>query len=151
MNLLALKEAKTPVARRNAIMALQSTMASVTTQEHETCPLREHWAPGLYSREIFMRAGLCVIGKIHKHAHMNVVSKGKCVVYTEDGEKLIEAGETWVSLPGTKRVVLCLEDVLWTTVHANPTDSRDSAWLESQLIASSFESIAVDNRLKVAA
>lgn len=148
MNLLAPVEAKTPVERRNAIVALEATCRELP---QEDCPLREHWAPGLYSREIFMRKGLCVVGKIHKHAHMNVVSKGKCLVVTEDGERVIEAGETWVSLPGTKRSVYVIEDVLWTTVHANPTESRDTAWLESQLIASSFESIAADNQLKVAA
>lgn len=151
MNLAVLKEAKTPIERRNAIVALQSAMAAVTTHAHESPPLREHFAPGLYAREIFMRAGLCVIGKIHRHAHMNTVSKGKCVVYTEDGEKFLEAGDTWVSEPGTKRIVLCLEDVLWTTTHANPTNSRDSVWLESQLIAPSFEALEYSEPLKVAA
>lgn len=150
MNLVALKDAKTPLERRAAIVALEAaSYAPEITQA--PCPLREHFAPGLYSREIFMAAGKCVIGKIHKHAHMNVISKGRCVVYTEDGEKLLEAGDTFVSLPGTKRTVLCLEDVLWTTVHANPTDSTDSAWIESQLIAPSFEALAHAEPLKVAA
>lgn len=147
MNLVALREAKTPIERRTAIVALETMMAGLPAEVHETAPVREHFAPGLYSREIFMRAGLTTIGKIHRHAHINIVSKGRCFVYTEDGIQQLDAGDTWVSKPGTKRVVFCTEDVLWTTVHANPTDSRDSAWLESQLIAPSFEALTYDEVL----
>ncbi|MEO8154717.1 MAG: hypothetical protein ABI605_16725 [Rhizobacter sp.] len=153
-HLLRLDEARTRAERRAALLVLESTMAleaSTAGMPQEECPLREHFAPGLYSRQIFMRAGLCVVGKIHKHAHMNTVSKGACIVFTEHDTQRLDAGDTFVSLPGTKRAVFMLEDVLWTTTHANPTDSRDSAWLESQLIAPSFDALELHTQLKVTA
>lgn len=146
--LVAMDGAKTPTERRVAICALEAASRDLPQQE---LPLRHHFAPGQYAREIFMAAGRAVVGKIHRHAHINVVSKGSCIVYTEDGTKRLEAGDTFVSLPGTKRAVFVLEDVLWTTVHANPTDSRDIDWLESQLIAPSFDALVYDEPLKVAA
>ena len=148
MNLTTLFEAKSPAERRDAICALEEASRGMP---QEDCPLRNHFAPGLYSREIFMRAGLCVVGKVHKHAHINVVSKGKCIVFTEDGQQMLEAGDTWVSLPATKRAVFVIEDVLWTTTHANPTDSRDVLWLESQLIAPSFDLLVYDTPARLAA
>lgn len=146
MQLTTLFEAKTPAERRDAICALEAA-----SREHPQVqpPLRHHFAPGLYAREIFMEAGLCVVGKIHKHAHMNTVSKGKCIVYTEDGQELLEAGDTWTSKPGTKRAVFVIEDVLWTTTHANPTDARDTDWLESQLIAPSFDTLIYEQHLEL--
>jgi quercetin dioxygenase-like cupin family protein len=146
MNELALLDnAKTPAERRAAIVALEEASRRAGAEQPNLqahCPLREHWAPGQYAREIFMPAGACIVGKIHRHAHVNIVSKGRAVVFTEhEGKQVIEAGDTWVSKPGTKRTVLVLEDMLWTTVHANPTDSKDSAWLESQLIAPSFDAL----------
>lgn len=148
MQLTTLFEAKTPAARRDAICALER--ASLVHPQ-VVPPLRHHFAPGLYAREIFMETGLCVVGKIHKHSHVNTVSKGKCIVYTEDGQQLLEAGDTWVSKAGTKRAVFVIEDVLWTTTHANPTDSRDTDWLESQLIAPSFDALIYEHPLELEA
>jgi hypothetical protein len=129
--------ATSPAERRAAIMAFQ---AQLDEQPQVEPPLRHHFAPGVYGREIFMAAPLVIVGKIHQHAHLNTVSKGRCIVFTpEDGPELIEAGDTWVSKPATKRIVFILEDVLWTTTHANPTDARDLEWLESQLIAPAFD------------
>lgn len=134
---------------RAKILALQGALAKLPSIEPQ-CPLRHHFAPGQYAREIFVpahpdpdrpEAVSVVIGKIHIHAHVNVVSQGCCMVYTEDGLVEIKAPATFISSPGTKRVVLVLEDLIWTTVHANPTDERDLGRLEALLIAPSYEAL----------
>lgn len=137
----ALLAAPTPAERRAALVALEQE-----SRKHPQVdpPLRHHFAPGLYAREIFMHAGLVVVGKIHWHAHVNTVSKGACIVVTEDGLQRLEAGDTWVSKAGTKRAVFVEQDVLWTTVHANPDNCRDLGVLEARLIAPSFDDLFID-------
>ena len=92
-----------------------------------------YFAHGLYAREITIKAGTLLTGKIHRTEHLNIVSKGRIIVWTEDGMKEVAAPFTMVSRPGTKRVGYALEDTVWTTVHA--TTETDLAKLEAELIA----------------
>lgn len=63
------------------------------------CPLKHHFAPGLYAREIFIPAGSVVVGKIHRHSHINVISQGSAIVVTEFGRMEVSAPYTFVSEP----------------------------------------------------
>jgi len=131
---------------RRAIVALQTTIEegieSGAFEKYEG-KLTHHFAPGLYAREFFMEAGKVVVGKIHKHAHVNTISKGHVVVSTEHGEDPIEyvAPITFVSVPGTKRAVHVLEDTIWTTYH--PTEETDLKKIEEDVIAETFEDLEV--------
>lgn len=134
-----------PVTRQ-AIMNLQDSMIAALRNAGEIiipgntddkCPLKHHFAPGLYAREIFIPAGILIIGKIHRHSHVNTISKGKVVVATEFGLEELTAPHSFVSQPGVKRSVLALEDTIWTTYH--PTDETDLDKIEEYVIAPSFE------------
>jgi hypothetical protein len=39
----------------------------------------------MYAREILLPAETFIVGKIHKHAHLNIVTRGRCTVVTEFG------------------------------------------------------------------
>jgi hypothetical protein len=93
-----------------------------------------HFADGLYAREITIRAGTILTGKVHSTEHLNIVSQGRIAVWTEDGMKIVAAPCTLISRPGTKRVGFALEDTVWTTIHANPQNFTDLADLELALI-----------------
>ena len=97
----------------------------------------------MYAREILIPAGYVIVGKIHRHAHVNTISKGKAAVATEFGMETIEAPHTFVSKPGTKRAVLALEDTIWTTYH--PTDETDLDKIEDDIIAVSFDEYEQSN------
>lgn len=126
-------------APRDKILALQEAIdASRVSCLHELVP-KHHFAPGAYARELFVPAGRIVVGKIHRHAHVNVLSQGKCMVFTEDGLVELEAPHTFISTPGTKRVVFTLTDIVWTTVHV--TNETDLAKLEAELIAPSYDDL----------
>lgn len=103
------------------------------------CPLNHHFAPGAYAREILLPAGSLVVGKIHKHAHINVISRGRVMVVTDTGMYTLQAPYTFVSDPGTKRVVYAYEDTVWTTVHV--TTETDLAKLEGELIAPTYAAL----------
>jgi hypothetical protein len=101
------------------------------------CPLKHHFAPGAYGREIFIPKDSLIVGKIHKHSHLNMLMKGRVSVLTEEGPKMLEAPLTMVSPAGTKRVVYTHEDTVWVTVHL--TNETDLGKIEDEVIAKSFE------------
>lgn len=119
---------------RDEVMNVQNLVAQFPQVD---CPLNHHFAPGAYAREILLPAGSFVIGKIHKHAHINVISKGRVTVLTEAGRVDMQAPYTFVSDPGTKRCVYAWEDTVWTTVHV--TEETDMERLEAEIIAPTYE------------
>ena len=101
------------------------------------CPLIHAFAPGAYGRQIFIPKETLVVGKIHKHAHLNFLMKGKVLVATEEGPKTYEAPLMMVSKAGTKRVVYTYEDTIWATVHL--TNETDLEKIEEEIIAKDYE------------
>lgn len=136
------QQARNPLEVRADILQMQEAMAPLPQVE---CPLKHHFAPGMYVREIFIPRGTVVVGKIHRHAHVNIISKGTGKVVTEFGEFEYEAPYTFVSQPGTKRALVTLSDTIWTTIHANPEDETDLEALESKIISPDYASIGLEN------
>jgi quercetin dioxygenase-like cupin family protein len=128
---------------RAKIFALQDSLV-VAIKDGEIVPydfdanLQHHFAPGAYGRTLFFPKGTVIVGKIHKHAHLNILSQGEVVVLTESGGmERLKGPLTMVSPPGTKRAVYALEDTTWTTVHL--TDETDLAKIEDHVIAPTYE------------
>lgn len=129
-----------PGATREEILDLQDHLMSAVAQgvfPEPAMPLRHIFTDGAYARELTMPAGSVVVGKIHKHSHLNFITKGKVAVVTEFGKEIYTAPYTFVSQPGTKRVVMILEDTIWTTVHV--TNETDLEKIEDYVIAKSFD------------
>jgi hypothetical protein len=109
---------------------LQSNLAALPQVD---CPLVHRFTPGLYVREIFMPKGTLIISKLHKTEHPYVVSKGHARVWTEEaGVVDIRAPHCGITKPGTRRVLLIVEDCVWTTFH--PTTETDVDKIEEQII-----------------
>ena len=141
MEIEVMHERALQLGRRVAILRLQDAIVyGGLDVGHAACPVQHHFAPGAYGREMTLPAGLVVVGKIHRHAHINVISKGRVQVFTEqDGVLELAAPCTFVSSPGTKRVVHVLEETVWTTVHV--TDKTDLAEIEREVIATDFSEV----------
>lgn len=127
---------------RVAIAGMDQSMRDMPNAgSTKDCPVRNWFQPGVYCREITMPEGLIIAGRIHRHAHLNIVSHGRCVVVTEAGCEVIEAPCTFMSEAGTKRLVYTTSDVVWTTIHSNPTEERDEATLLASLSVESYDEI----------
>ena len=127
---------------RETILAFQAELGNLATFQPRECPLKHTFAPCMYAREIFLPADTFIVGKIHKHAHLNIVTKGRCTVVTEFGRKEIDATNgpvTFTSDAGAKRALYCHEDTIWTTVHL--TNSTDLAEIEREIIAPTYEEL----------
>lgn len=126
--------------RENAFN-LQNAMLAIP-ESHVEPELNHYFAPGMYGREMTIDAGVTIVGKIHKHAHINIISKGIIDVVTEFGTARYKAPYTFVSEPGTKRCVHAVTDTIWTTIHA--TESNDLEEIEKEVIAESFDCLKLD-------
>ena len=101
-------------------------------------PLQHVFAPGVYARTMSIPKGGVLVGKIHKHKHLNILSQGTVLVLTEnEGIERLTGPLTMVSEQGTKRAVVAETDAVWTTIHL--TNETDLAKIESEVIAASFE------------
>ncbi|HLH92068.1 MAG TPA: hypothetical protein VKX28_26850 [Xanthobacteraceae bacterium] len=117
---------------RDAVAAFE---AQLRGYPQLTLTVRHWFAPGIYARELMIPAGTLLTGKIHKAAHLCIMSAGDMEVLTEGGIVRVKAPFTLVSPPGTKRIALAHADTVWTTIH--PSTETDLDKLEAELIAES--------------
>ena len=143
-NMLASPAADKSIIRER-ILSLQEEMQQM---EQVDCPVKHHFSTGSYAREILLPASSFVIGKIHRHSHVNVISQGECLVLTEDGVRHYKAPLTFISLPETKRVVYSITDVVWTTVHV--TSETDLAKIEEYVISPTYNDLDASILLEAA-
>lgn len=130
---------------RAAIFELQNYFESIVYDEDQEskCTLRHFYSNGLYAREMFIPATMCIVGKIHKHAHLNTISKGIIRVTSEFGQCEYDATNhpcTFESLAGTKRAVYAITDTVWTTYHViDHAQYSNNDELVKALTAESYE------------
>lgn len=115
---------------------IQAMPGNLTAKDFNT---KHHFSPGIYMRELSIPKGTVLTGKIHKTAHLNILSQGKLTVWTEDGMKTLSASTVILSQPGIKRVGFAHEDSVWITVHHNSDGEMDVEKLESKLTVETFE------------
>lgn len=138
-----------PLTMRDKVNAIEAEMRKApsfgrmraeTDFEQVELPLKHHFSPGVYAREIFIPKGTLVTGRIHKYQQINIMSQGDVSVLTEDGIVRAQAPFTVVSPPGTKRIVYAHEDTVWTTIIG--TDETDIDKLEDHLTVRTDEEYA---------
>lgn len=123
----------------NAIKEMDNPDIKTFFGDTEICPLKHSFAPGIYVREIKIPAGMVIVGKLHKHEHPNFLLEGEVIVITEDGgREYLKAPCSMISKGGTKRALYSVTDLVWTTVHHNPTDTQDLDELEEIIIAKDY-------------
>ena len=134
-----------PIARQKIMDIQRACQALPDGQRMDESPPLKHWlAPGVYAREIHLPAGTVVVGKIHRHRHFNIISKGRITCYTEFGLETHNAPSSFISEPGTKRVVYTHEDAIWTTIHSTPTDETDIPTLEDMFTAFEYAELGME-------
>lgn len=134
-----------PISRER-ILDLEAQIKHMRAGEFDAEQGVKHWfAPGVYCRDMFLPTETVVVGKLHRHEHMNFLLHGTVLVASEFSTELFAAPRIWKSEAGIKRVVYTIEAALWTTVHANPDDETDVAVLEARLIAPDYETLDREN------
>ena len=156
--LAVIDNSREKVEFRQKMLALENHMKERFDPEevHRACPLTHYFTPidkkygcAAYARQIFIPKGYLVIGKIHRHAHLNFIMQGKVSVNTEFGKKYFEAPCTFVSEPGLKRAVYAEEDTIWTTVHLTKHCGEEFLKeIEDEVIAPDYETLGLVSSLE---
>lgn len=112
------------------------------TQPQIELPLKHYFSNGVYARELEIKKGTILTGKIHKFENLNILSKGDISIISQDGVVRVKAPYTVVSTPGVKRLAYAHEDCLWTTILG--TDSKDHVEIENKFTTNNYNEIEVD-------
>src|ERR1043166_6557165 len=111
---------------------------------HHFTPIDPKYGCCAYAREMFVPKGYVIVGKIHKHAHLNFLMKGKMSVASENGTQIVEAPMIMVSQPGIKRAGYALEDSIWVTVHLTEHVGEEHLEeIEEEVIAKNYEELGL--------
>lgn len=104
---------------------LTALQREAETAPQVDCPVKHHFAPGIYGREMSIPAGTMVVGATHLHENLVIVKKGEILVATPDGVVQVSAGDVMRCMPGTKNAVIAVTDASWMNVFSNPDDETD--------------------------
>jgi len=95
-----------------------------------------HFSPGIYAREMRLKKGTVLTGKIHKTEHLCILN-GDIEIASQDGKGRFTGYLTFRSKPGIKRIGYAHEDTVFTTIHA--IEGTDIQSIESALVVDTFE------------
>lgn len=126
---LELQELAQKVPTRDQINRLQREMIKHPQAELET---EHYFSDGMYCRKVSRPAGTLIVGKVHKKDHFFICAAGEIIAWTENGMKVMKAGDVVESKPGTKRVTFAVTDAIGITVHK--TDKTDLDEIEQEVI-----------------
>lgn len=125
-------------ATRERIMELQDHLAAMPQID---LPLRHFFANGLYMRELYVPAGVCAVGRVHKHDQITTIM-GDCTIVTPGEAPVRVTGYEVSETPaGVKRAVYAHKDTWITSVHQNPDNLRDPDALVAQLTVPNYDQL----------
>lgn len=126
---------------RNLITKIE--IAAMKSDNKIDSPAKHLFSKGVYARELFIPKGSLIVGKIHKHENLNIMSSGDLSILSVEGVIRVKAPYSTVSSPGIKRVAYAHEDTVWTTIHG--TDETDLEIIEDQFIAKTYDDVPALN------
>lgn len=132
------------VTRENILnleAAIKNLPDSIGEQEAlET--LNDHvFAPGVYARVMTLPAGMTVVGKIHKYAHICLITHGTVKIVSEFDSGVYSAPRIWISEPGVKRTLHALSDFQMVNILPNPSDTQDLDEIDAKVIAKNYKDL----------
>ena len=122
----------TDVSRTAEILNLQQAIMVMPDNDFVMPEAGHCFAPGAYARTLIISEGELIIGKMHRHAHLNIISYGEIAVATHDGLEFKSGHSVFTSTPFVKRCVYAIKDTCWTTIHL--TEETDLDKVEDDVI-----------------
>lgn len=126
-------------ARRGWITRLGHVLQSLPGDKGKL-DVKHSFLDGVYMRELFIPKGTLLVGKVHKLACMNLVTKGDISVLTETGSARVKAGYSVVSPAGIQKVGYAHEDTVFVNVFRTDETNPD---LIEQAIAWDGDTLAI--------
>jgi len=100
---------------------LDMVQAEIASRPQIDLPVVHEFTKGLYSRQLFMPAGVEISSKCHKTQHQYVIAFGVVDIYLKGkGWERVIGYKRGVTEPGTRRVFRTITDTMLITFH--PTE-----------------------------
>ena len=125
-----------PLLVREYLMLVAKRLLAMPGKKLEL-EVRHTFLEGMYQRELLIPKGTLLMGKIHKQACINIVSKGDIAVLTETGSARVKAGFSVVSPAGIQKLGYAHEDTIFVNVFR--TDETDPGKIEDVIAWESYE------------
>jgi hypothetical protein len=90
---------------------------AILGREQVLVPVVHKFAHGIYIREIFLKKGYALTGRIHKQDDYQIVYFGDISILTENGLKRFTGPNGFTSKAGVKPYAFAHEDTLFSTAH----------------------------------
>lgn len=108
---------------------LQKQLSKLPQYEPET---KHYFHGGMYCREVFRKAGVLVVGAVHRKEHFYLIVSGTVAITTDDGVVEVTGPHLFLSKPGTKRAVYAMTDTTCMTFHQTESTTVEAA--EAELV-----------------
>lgn len=132
------------------LQQLENTLIQVLPDDVKIDPpIKHHFSPNLYTREMRLNAGDMIIGKTHRHAHFCRVVQGRALVYSEHGWAQIEAPFYFQAPAGIKRLFIALEDFVFQTEHETSLTDLEEIERECIVPNEQLHQFRIENGLEV--
>ena len=125
---------------RNTLAPLDDTVSHHTEEMQDLMPVTHKLENGLYTREVFMPAGMLVVSFIHKQNHPSFFMEGEMSLLMDSGEvKRVKAPMVVHTEAGTQRVAVIHEDTRWACVYR--TDAKTIEEAEKEVYTMDFREL----------
>ena len=122
------RELTKPAPGLREIMRLQQSMSELPQFE---LPVQHHFTAGAYGRQLFVPAGVMLVGKLHRTEHFLLVVGDVEIINGAQRER-VTGIRVMNTKPGTKRAIYAHADSTLFTFHV--TDLKDVEAIEEEII-----------------
>lgn len=103
------------------------------------------FAPGVYIRKMYLPKGSILTSKVHRTEHAFIVSKGSILVYDGIHQAVIlKSSYDGITLPGTRRMGIALEDTIWMNVHPTKIQPKSNSDEDVQAAVDKIEKRVIE-------
>lgn len=113
---------------------IEQIEAEMLRMPQADCPVVHHFGPGIYIREVTLKAGTLAVGHAQKFEHLNIMLTGSVAIVDDGQIKTLKAPMIYVGKPGRKMGYV-LEDTVWLNVYS--TEEQDIDKLEETYLEKS--------------
>lgn len=123
------------------LTSTEELIGHILTLPQADTQLEHLFIDGMYARTLHVPADCLLVGKVHKKACFNILSKGSMIVKAENGEEGIRIDAPWIgiSYAGSQKTGYTLTECTFINVFKTEADSVDEA--EEDIAESLYEKL----------
>ena len=106
------------------IEQIQALQAAIQAGETIDLEVSHHFTDGAYVRELRVPEGIVLVGKMHRTAHVLIVT-GDVTIINGAARERITGTRVLHTKPGTKRAIVAHADSVLITMHVTPETDVD--------------------------